>query len=221
MQFLSKIPKENLLFFQQILFLIYLYYHKMAKKSRLPICQGQYYNRKTVTQIQYRWGNNKMEKEWLQKITNQTQLEKIKETNRYTERFGLVLSEEDANLLVKDRMDSLKQQQRVEFGEGILPKIIYTFCDSEYLNQDNYVDTLGQLQEIFFLYKNEMHDEISDDELLSFMKEQFETVCFGDVDYLEGTCLAIFAEAIRAGYRGYQKTGGKGSYTEMKIIMTR
>ena len=159
-----------------------------------------------------------MGKDYLQEMTKQIQLEKVRETNEYTKRFGLVLSEKDAELLLKDRMESLKQQQRVEFGEGILPKIIYTFCDSDYINQDNYVDTIGRLQEIFFLYKNEMHDEISDDELLNFMKEQFETICFGDVDYLEETCLAIFAEAIRAGYRGYRQTGGKGNFTEMDII---
>ena len=42
------------------------------------------------------------------------------------------------------------------------------------------------------------------------MKEQFETLCFGDLDYLEGTCLSIFSQAIRAGYRGYKTSGGRG-----------
>ena len=74
------------------------------------------------------------------------------------------------------------------------------------------MDTLIRLQEIFYLYKNEMHDEISDEELLHFMKEQFEEVCFGDLGYLEGTCLRIFAEAVRAGYRGYQSSEGYGEY---------
>lgn len=58
------------------------------------------------------------------------------------------------------------------------------------------------------MYKNEMQDEITDEELLNFMKEQFETVCYGDLDYLEGTCLDIFAQAIRAGYRGISKHKG-------------
>ena len=65
---------------------------------------------------------------------------------------------------------------------------------------------------LFYLYKNEMQDEISDDELLHFMKEQFEQTCFGDLDYLEGTCLNIFSQAIRAGYRGYMSTEGHGEY---------
>ena len=47
-----------------------------------------------------------------------------------------------------------------------------------------------------------MEDEITDDELLHLMKEQFELLWFGDLDYLEGTCLADFAQAVRAGYEG-------------------
>ena len=80
------------------------------------------------------------------------------------------------------------------------------------------MDTLLRLQEIFYLYKNEMQDEISDEELLHFMKEQFEGVCFGDLGYLEGTCLQIFAEAVRAGYRGYQASEGYGEYTELDEV---
>lgn len=57
-----------------------------------------------------------------------------------------------------------------------------------------------------------MMDEISDDELLHFMREQFETVCFGDLEYLEGACLAVFSQAVRAGYRGYQESEGRGEY---------
>ena len=101
-------------------------------------------------------------------------------------------------------LQALRAERRVEFGPGILPRVIEEFCDSDFIDQNNYVDTLIRLQQIFYLYKNEMYDEISDEELLHFMKEQFEEVCFGDLGYLEGTCLRIFAEAVRAGYRGYQ-----------------
>ena len=93
-----------------------------------------------------------------------------------------------------------------------MPKIIYEFCDSGYIHQDNYTDTLIRLQNIFYLYKNETQDEMTDDELLHFMKEQYETVCFGDLDYLEGTCLDVFARVIRGGYRGFQKTDGFTQY---------
>lgn len=158
------------------------------------------------------------EKNWMQILSGQNQLAKVIETNQVTEKFGLVLSEEDAKLLVNEKSESLKEQKRIEYGESILPKIIYEFCDSDYISQRNYVETIGRLQDIFFLYKNEMMDEISDDELLHFMKEQFETVCYGDLEYLESTCLDVFAQAIRAGYQGYHVTEGKSEYGKFDLV---
>ena len=154
---------------------------------------------------------------WLECLSNQTQLVQILETNQYTEKFGLVLSSEDARLLAEERTAALKKEQRVEFGQSILPKIIYVFCDSAFVNQSNYRDTLLRLQEIFYFYKNEMMYEITDDELLEFMREQFENVCYGDLDYLEGTCLDIFAQAIRAGYSGYIASEGRHEFEKFDI----
>lgn len=153
-----------------------------------------------------------MDNSWLDLLQNTNQLAKVVETNDFTERFGLVLSQEDAQLIVDNRKTSLKEQKRVEFGESVTPKIIKEFCDSAYINQTNYVDTIIRLQEIFYLFKNEMNDEITDDELLHIMREQFDNLCFGDLDYLEGTCLSDFAQAIRAGYTGFQETDGYGEY---------
>ena len=152
------------------------------------------------------------QKNWLELMTKQTQIAQLLETNQYTKRFGVALSREDAKLLAEERIEVLKKEQRVEFGQGILAKIIYAFCDSAYIIQDQYRDALLRLQEIFYMYKNEMLDEITDDELLEFMREQFEQVCYGDFDYLEGTCLNIFSQAIRAGYQGHKATQGYGEY---------
>ena len=139
-------------------------------------------------------------------------------TNQYTQQYGLVLTQEDTELILEGRKNALQEQRRVEFGESILPRIIFEFCDSAYIRQDNYTQTLLRLQEIFFLYKNEMEDEITDDELLHFMKEQFETICYGDLEYLEGTCLTGFAEAIRAGYREYKESEGYGEYAQFDAV---
>ena len=159
-----------------------------------------------------------MSQDWMILLQKQNQLGKIIETNKTAQQYGLTLSEEDAQLILKECGNSLREQKRVEFGGGITPKIIYEFCDSEYIDQNDYADTIIRLQEIFYLYKNEMQDEITDEELLNFMKEQFDGVCCGDPDYLEGTCLDIFAQAIRAGYRGHLKTRGWGEFTERDIM---
>ena len=138
------------------------------------------------------------EKDWLTMWSTPNQIQKVIETNQYTERFGLVLSEEDAELLVQERRNCLKEQQRVEFGEGILIKIICTFCDSPYIQKEEYAATVARLQEIFYLYKNESLDELTDDELLAYMKEKFDEECEGDLEYLESTVLEEFARKIRS-----------------------
>lgn len=155
---------------------------------------------------------------WMEQMNGRMWLEQVRETNQYTEKYGLTLTPEDTEILQAEKNQILKKERRVEFGESLLPRIIYTFCDSSYISQDEYVDTLVRLQEIFYLYKNEMQDEITDEELLNFMKEQFETVCFGDLQYLEGTCLDLFAQAIRAGYGGYSETQGRGEFSRFDIV---
>lgn len=155
---------------------------------------------------------------WMDLVMGQMQKEVLLETNQYTRQYGLVLSNDDTELLIEERKGTLKEQRRIEFGESILPQIIYAFCDSSYINQASYAKILARLQEIFYLYKNEMMDEITDEELIHFMKEQFETICYGDLDYLEHTCLDVFAQAIRAGYRGYIESNGYGEYDQFDEV---
>lgn len=146
-----------------------------------------------------------MEHNWLNSLQNHTQLAKVIETNQFTKQFGLTLSQQDAQLILENRKEVLQEQRRVEFGEGITSKLIFEFCDSDFIAQNNYVDTVIRLQEIFYMFKNEMNDELTDDELLHLMKEQFENQCHGDLDYLEGTCLSDFVQAMRANHGGYKK----------------
>ncbi|MDF2608827.1 MAG: hypothetical protein K0R92_301 [Lachnospiraceae bacterium] len=133
---------------------------------------------------------------------SQYQVEKVIKCNDYSKKFGVSLSEQDALTLLEARKGSLKKQERIELGESILPKLIFTFCDSPYIYQDNYVETIEALQDIFYLYKNESLDELTDDELLEFMKKHFDGDCQGSLEYLEDTCLLKFARSIRDGSNG-------------------
>ena len=67
------------------------------------------------------------------------QVENILRVNEYTEKFGLTLSMEDARVLAKSKNETLKEEQRVELGESILQKIILCFCDSNYIDQNNFI----------------------------------------------------------------------------------
>lgn len=151
----------------------------------------------------------------LQEEKSRRELAEILACNEETARFGLALSQREAQELAVCRNESLRRWQRVEFGRGILEKLIFTFCDSPYLHQDNFAETLEQLQDMFYEFKNETQDQMTDDELLGFMREQFDQVCFGDVDYLEGTCLDRLAQEVRRGFKGYKAADGRHVYESM------
>lgn len=133
----------------------------------------------------------------------QHEKQEILETNTYTCQFGLSLTEAEIQVLMDARKQCLKEQQRVEFGEGILKKMIYAFCDSDYIYQENYADTLVALQDIFYLYKNESMDDLTDDELIAYMRKNFDELCQGSLEYLADTCLENFARKIRVSTRGF------------------
>ncbi|MEN2777371.1 DUF6323 family protein [Acetivibrio clariflavus] len=127
-------------------------------------------------------------------------VDEILKCNDYTFRFGLALSYQNAIELIEMRTMSLKRYGRVEFGGGVINKIIKEFCDSPYISKHNYVETLHELIDIFYFYKNETLDLMSDDELIKFMKNSFDGKCQGSLELLSGRELDKMARNLRYGY---------------------
>ena len=98
--------------------------------------------------------------------------------------YGLSLTEADITELVELRGQALHSTGRVEFGGGILPKLIRAFCKSSYIDPYNYAATLGELQDAFYYFKNESEDRFSDDELIEFMERVFNGLAHGSTDVL-------------------------------------
>lgn len=119
--------------------------------------------------------------------------------NDYTGQFGLVLTQAQAIELVETRYLSLRENGRIEFGGGVIDKIIKEFCDSPYLSMHNYTQTIHELIEIFYYYKNETMDLISDEDLIKFMKSSFDGICQGSLDLLSGRELYRLARNLRFG----------------------
>lgn len=66
------------------------------------------------------------EKDFLALMAEQDTSLAVLKTNAYTKQFGVVLSEEDAKLLAKERVDILRKEQRVEFKGGDFTEV--NFC---------------------------------------------------------------------------------------------
>lgn len=123
----------------------------------------------------------------------------IKKCNEITMKYGVTLSDTQIESLINKRFESLKNTGRVEFGDGVLKELIEAFCNSPYIIQENYEETLEELQDIFYFFKGEAIEQIADDELIEFMKEYFNGECQGSIEYLSGTNLEELSRNTRYG----------------------
>ncbi|MBE6049341.1 MAG: hypothetical protein E7214_01425 [Clostridium sp.] len=123
--------------------------------------------------------------------------------NEETIDYGLKLKDEEVKEILKTRKEALKTTGRIEFNGEIVTKIIKKFCDSPYISQYNYGESINSLVEIFYTYKNETLNYIGDDELIEIMKEHFDGYCEGSLELLEGKILYRIADNIRNGVKDY------------------
>jgi len=126
-------------------------------------------------------------------------IDEVVRCNDYTKRFGIMLTQEQAAELVETRFLALSGTGRIEFGGGVIDRIIKAFCDSPYISKHNYTQTLHDLIEIFYHAKNETADLISDDDLIKFMNRAFDGVCQGSLDLLAGSEIFRLANNLRFG----------------------
>lgn len=136
-------------------------------------------------------------------IQDKQAIAKVIECNEYTFQYGLTLSETQAKGLVETRTYALRSNGRIEFGGGIIDKLIKAFCDSPFISQHNYAETMNELIEIFYYYKNETLECIGDDELITLMKQYFDNNCKGAVELLQNRELEKLAHNIRFGVVDY------------------
>ncbi len=145
-----------------------------------------------------------MEKDFLVKKEQSDTLKlknSIDEANNISAKFGLSLSNKQIEELIVERKESLKNNGRVEFGESIIKKLIYEFCDSPYIDQENYEYTLCELQESFYYFKNESNNLIPDDELIEFLKSAFDNDAGGSIEYLAG--MSIYELCRNTRFKNY------------------
>lgn len=114
----------------------------------------------------------------------------LAQCNGLTAPYGLALAPEELAMLLQRRVEALTETGRVEFGPGILWALIETFRDSPQLHPATYAQTLGDLQELFYQFKNESRDRLDDETLLKAMRRAFDGPAGGDPQGLVALGLA-------------------------------
>ncbi len=126
--------------------------------------------------------------------------QELRDTNDLTSKFGLSLTDAQIHGLVEKRYEALRDTGRIEFGQGILKKLLFEFCDSPYIDSANYEEVVWELVDSFYYFKNESDDLIPDDELIAIMKDHYDNRAHGSLEYLNGTSLEDLCRNTRYGY---------------------
>ncbi len=136
-------------------------------------------------------------------------IQEIIKTNELSERYGLLLTRNDAIELIETRDIALHSTGRIEIGSGTIGKMIATFCSSSFILQENYARIIHDLLEAFYYIKNETLDLISDDELIILMRDYFEKRCQGSLELLLNRELEQLARNLRFGIDDYSNLDEK------------
>lgn len=131
----------------------------------------------------------------IQAAQRQQMIQTLQQCNGMTQRYGLTLTLPQMLALMAERQNALVESGRMEMGEGILPALIYAFCDSPYLIREEYAQQLMALQNLFYLFKNDTDGILADDELLLAMKRLYNDKGHGSLEYLEN---ATVSDVVRA-----------------------
>ena len=131
-------------------------------------------------------------------IPPEQDIQAIAKANGKAARYGLTLTAEQMTLLAESRGRALRDTGRVEMGGGILPRLMETFCDSPYLHQAEYPETLEALQTLFYRCKNEAGDLTADEAVLRCLRRAFDKAG-GSASYLEGKTFGEMVSWLKEG----------------------
>ncbi|VFC58269.1 Uncharacterised protein [Clostridioides difficile] len=110
---------------------------------------------------------------------------KLFETNIESRDYGLTLSESDVKDIINFRDNTLKGYGRIELDIKVTKQLIENIYTSQYTNMDNYLETINDMQEIFYYLKNETDDKICDDEIIEILDELYEKFS-GNINNVRG-----------------------------------
>ncbi len=74
--------------------------------------------------------------------------------NEKSPAYGLILTEEDVEEIIKSRGYSLKTYGRIDLNMDVTKKLINKIYTYQYTDKDDYVETINDLQDIFYYLKN-------------------------------------------------------------------
>ncbi len=111
---------------------------------------------------------------------------RVSKMNKKIEKYGLLLTQKDVAVIIEEREHALIENRRVELDIQVTEQIIEELSSSPFVDKDNFVESIIEMQEIFYYIKSETDDRINDEELLEVLFECYREKCRGSLELLSG-----------------------------------
>lgn len=140
-------------------------------------------------------------------LSKKEQVNKVLECNNRSLDFGLALTQKQVEQILETRDQALQTNQRIEFQSTIIEDIIEEFMDSQFITKYNYAEIIEGLIEIFYYYKDETEEyNLSDEEIIHYLKVAYDGVCQGSLDSLYEEQLSKLIDSISQNLDIYEGT---------------
>ena len=110
-------------------------------------------------------------------------------------------------MLIQTGKDSIREQDRIEFGKSATLKIVDKFMRSSYISQEVYAETIAGLIEVFYEVKEESLDILTDDEVIDIMFDFYENESGGSIEILQNRDMDYLCRKIRNTANGITDDG--------------
>ena len=140
-------------------------------------------------------------------LSKKEQVNKVLECNNRSLDFGLALTQKQVEQILETRDQALQTNQRIEFQSTIIEDIIEEFMDSQFITKYNYAEIIEGLIEIFYYYKDATEEyNLSDEEIIHYLKVAYDGVCQGSLDSLYEEQLSKLIDSISQNLDIYEGT---------------
>ncbi len=107
-------------------------------------------------------------------VNDQENINNLINMNEIPKDKKLVLSKKEILMLIENKNNTLKDIGRIEIGKSIIDDIVYAFYDSEYIDSDNYFETINEIISIFYMCQDKFSDYLIDDEIIKYLRNSFD-----------------------------------------------
>lgn len=120
---------------------------------------------------------------------------------------NLPLTQTQRAMLAQREREALSRCGRIDFSGGILPRLSEAFAESPCIQSGELAETLAELTELFYAFRNLTHDALSDEELLGAMVRLFDGPA-------QGSLRALADASEQTLLRAAQGPGSEESFPE-------